>query len=155
MPDWLPSSVVSWCLAPGLANARPTSFPESFISPPQRERGKEDPGSGWSRVLVTNLFSWEGSQFIRLSSRLVFVRSKPDSLGNLGKLSFDFATKLYHIYYVAFNSWNWVWKLWKDENVKLWLVILFDTRCLLHRICSIALLLNEKRTVMLFALPMA
>ena len=25
----------------------PTSFPGSFISPPQRERGKQDPGSGW------------------------------------------------------------------------------------------------------------
>ena len=27
-----------------------TSFPGSFISPPQRQRGKKDPGSGWSRA---------------------------------------------------------------------------------------------------------
>mgnify|MGYP000509553994 CR=1 FL=1 len=52
-----------------------TSFPGSFISPPQRERGKKDPGSGWSRVLVTNLSSREGSQFIKVLSSLPFVTS--------------------------------------------------------------------------------
>ena len=30
--------------------SHPTSFSGSFISPPQRERAKKDPGSGWSRV---------------------------------------------------------------------------------------------------------
>ena len=40
----------------------------SFVSPLQRERGKEDPGSGWSLVLVTTLCSWEGSQLFRILS---------------------------------------------------------------------------------------
>ena len=53
----------------------PTSFPGSFISPPQRERGKKDPGSGWSRVLVTNLSSREWSQFIKVLSPRPFVAS--------------------------------------------------------------------------------
>ena len=35
---------------------------------------------------MTNLFSWEGSQFIRVLFLLVFVISKTGSLGNLGKL---------------------------------------------------------------------
>ena len=52
-----------------------TSFPGSLISPPQREREKKDPGSGWSRVLVTNLSSREGSQFIKVLSPLPFVTS--------------------------------------------------------------------------------
>ena len=52
-----------------------TSFPRSFISPPQRERGKKDPGSGWSHVLVTNLSSREGSQFIKVLSPRPFVTS--------------------------------------------------------------------------------
>jgi len=57
---------------------RPTSltFPGSFKSPPQRELGKKDPGSGWSRVLVTNLYYWEGSQIFGILSPLVFVSSK-------------------------------------------------------------------------------
>ena len=55
-----------------------TSFPESFISPPQREQGKKDPGSGWSRVLVTNLSSWEGPQLFRILTPLVFFISKTD-----------------------------------------------------------------------------
>ena len=50
-----------------------TSFPESFISPPQRKLEKKDPGSGWSRVLVTHLFSREGSQFIKVLSPRPFV----------------------------------------------------------------------------------
>ena len=33
-----------------------------------------------------------------------------------GKLSFDFAAKLYHIYYIAYNIWNWVWKLQKPKG---------------------------------------
>ena len=37
---------------------------------------------------------------------------------------------------------NWVWKLRKHKNVKLKRVILFDTRCLLHTTCSVAVLLN-------------
>ena len=32
-------------------------------------------------------------------------------------------------------------------------MILFDTRCLLHTTCSLEVCLNEKRTVLLFALP--
>ena len=52
-----------------------TSFPGSFISPPQRERGKKDPGSGWSHVLGANLSSREGSQFIKVLSPTPFVTS--------------------------------------------------------------------------------
>ena len=81
----------------------PTSFPGYFIPPPQRERGKKDPGSGWSRISVTNLSLSEGSQFIRVMSPLLSVTNKTGSLGNHGKLSFDFAVNSYHIYYIAFN----------------------------------------------------
>ena len=57
------------------SDAVPTSFPGSFISPPQSEQGKKDTGLGWSRVLVTNLSLWEGSQFIKVLSPLLFVTS--------------------------------------------------------------------------------
>ena len=45
---------------------------------PQMEREKKDPGSGWSRVLVTNLCSWEWSQFLRMLLPLLFVTCKGD-----------------------------------------------------------------------------
>ena len=51
-------------------------FPESFISPHQREQGKKGPGAGWPCVLVTNLSLWEGFQFFRILSLIVFVTSK-------------------------------------------------------------------------------
>ena len=46
--------------------------------PPKGEWGKKDPGSGWSRALVTNLSSWEGLQLFRILTPLVFVTSKAD-----------------------------------------------------------------------------
>ena len=49
--------------------------PRIFHLPTPMERGKKDPGSGWSRDLVTNLSSWEGFQFIKLLSPLLFVTS--------------------------------------------------------------------------------
>ena len=71
--------------------------------PPQRERGKKDLGSGWSRILVTNLSLSVGSQFIRVLSLLLFVPYETGSLGNHGRLSFDFAANICHIHYIAFN----------------------------------------------------
>ena len=50
-------------------------FPRVFYLPTPRERGNKDPGSGWSRVLVPNLSSWEGSHFIKVLSPLLFVTS--------------------------------------------------------------------------------
>ena len=47
--------------------------PRVFYLPTPGERGKKDPRSGWSRVLVTNLSSWEGSHFIKVLSPLLFV----------------------------------------------------------------------------------
>ena len=46
-----------------------------YLSPPQRESAKKDPGSGWLRVSVTNLSSWEGSHVIKVLSPLLFVTS--------------------------------------------------------------------------------
>jgi len=56
--------------------------------------------------LVTNLSSWEGPQFIRVLSPMVFVTSKTGSAGNLGKLCFDFAVKICRICYNGFNILN-------------------------------------------------
>ena len=47
-----------------------------FIAPRQRERGKKDPGSGWSRVLVTSLSSRERFQFFKILLAFVFLTSK-------------------------------------------------------------------------------
>ena len=93
---------------------------QGLSSPPlQRDRGKKDPVSGWSRVLVTNLSSWERSQFIIVLLPLLFVTYKPCSLGKHGKLCFYFAAKICHICCFQHLKLNWVWKLWKDNNVKL------------------------------------
>ena len=89
------------------------SFPGSSISPPQREWGRKYPGSGWSRVLVTNLSSLERSQF-KVLSPLPFVTHKTGLLGGHGKLSFDFAATICHIYIIhCFHhlKLNLVWKL--------------------------------------------
>ena len=48
------------------------------MSPPHRQQGKKDPGSGWSHVLVTNLSSWEGSKFRTILSLLAFATYKAD-----------------------------------------------------------------------------
>ena len=53
--------------------------PQSLLSPHfKRKQRDEDPGSGWSRVLMTNLSLLEESHIIRLLSPLVFVTPKAD-----------------------------------------------------------------------------
>ena len=59
---------------------------------PKRERGKKDPGSSWSRVLVTNLCSWEESQLFRILSPLVFVTYKTDLVSLWVTLESSFST---------------------------------------------------------------
>ena len=49
---------------------------QGLSSSHKREWSKKDPGSGWSRALVTKLSSWEGYQFFRKLSPLAFVTSK-------------------------------------------------------------------------------
>ena len=75
----------------------PTSFPGSFISPHQRERGKKDPGSGWSRVLVTNLSSREGFQFIKVLSPRPFVTSSEPVLWATMESSFSISQRRFVI----------------------------------------------------------
>ena len=57
-----------------LGVAQPRS--QGLSSSHKREWSKKDPGSGWSRALVTKLSSWEGYQFFRKLSPLAFVTSK-------------------------------------------------------------------------------
>jgi len=57
---------------------RPRNQPRSqgLSSPhPKGSEVEKDPGSGWSRVFVTNLSSWEGFQFIKVLSPLLFATS--------------------------------------------------------------------------------
>ena len=75
----------------------PTSFPGSFISPPQRERGKKDPGPGWSHVLVTNLSSREGFQFIKVLSPRPFVTSSEPALWATMESSFSISQRRFVI----------------------------------------------------------
>ena len=49
---------------------------QGLSSSHKREWSKKDPGSGWSRALVTKLSSWEGYQLFRKLSPLAFVTSK-------------------------------------------------------------------------------
>ena len=74
-----------------------TSFPGSFISPPQRERRKKDPGSGWSHVLVTNLSSREGFQFIKVLSPRPFVTSSEPALWATMESSFSISQRRFAI----------------------------------------------------------
>ena len=55
----------------------------------------------------------------------MFVTSKADSLGNLGKVSFDYIVQVMTSDFV-------------------------ETQSLLHTTCSIAVLLNKKRAVLFF-----
>ena len=74
-----------------------TSFPGSFISPPQRERRKKDPGSGWSHALVTNLSSREGLQFIKVLSPRPFVTSSEPALWATMESSFSISHRRFAI----------------------------------------------------------
>ena len=49
---------------------------QGLSSSHKRGWSKKDPGSGWSRALVTKLSSWEGYQFFRKLSSLAFVTLK-------------------------------------------------------------------------------
>ena len=79
-----------------LARAQPRS--QGLSSPqPQRERGKKDPGSGWSRVLVTNLSSREGFQFIKVLSPRPFVTSSEPALVGTMESSFSISQRRFVI----------------------------------------------------------
>ena len=107
---------------------------------------KKDPCSGWSRVLVTNLSSWEGSQFFRIchiQNRLRF------SLGNFESCLSISQRRLYNIYYNALNLWNWISKLSEDKNVELWRVILFEARCLLQLVQSQYFSVKKEQSVII------
>ena len=82
-------------------SAGSTSFPGSFISSPQRERGKKDPR------LVTclgNRFIFKGGVPIYQSIVAAAVCYFLNRLSrHQGKLSFNFAAKICHIKYIAFN----------------------------------------------------
>ena len=77
--------------------------PRVFHLPTANGASEERP---WFLVLVTNLSSWEGSQFIRVLSPLLFVTYETGSLGNHGKLSFDFATRICHIYITLLSTFE-------------------------------------------------
>ena len=68
-----------------------TSFPGIFIFPPQREQGKKDPGSGWSRVLVRNIIFMGGVTVFQnfVTFGICNIQTQPCfSSGKLGKLFF-------------------------------------------------------------------
>ena len=50
--------------------------PRVFYLTP-RERRKKDPGSGWSRVLVTNLSSWRGPILSKYCRRCCLLPPEP------------------------------------------------------------------------------
>ena len=62
-------------LAEGAGNGA-TSFPESFISPSQKERGKKDPGSAGHVSLRENKIPGRGPFVQRLLSLSGFVKFK-------------------------------------------------------------------------------
>ena len=99
----------------------PTSFPGSFISPPQRERGKKEGAKGWSHVLVTNLSSSEGVPIYQsiVAAAVCYLLNR--LFGQPWKALFQFRSEdlSYQVHCFQHLKLNWVWKLWKDKNVKL------------------------------------
>ena len=109
--------------------------------PREQTQGLSPPFAKERPVQVGHMSSWQIYLQGRAPSFSEYMsHPKPTSFlfGQLWELSFYFAanSRLYHIYYNAFNLWNWVSKLSEDKNVELWRVILFDTRCLLQLVQS-------------------
>ena len=154
------SVLVTIPLVAKLSKNYSTSFPGSFISPPQRGEGRKTLAQAghvsWWQIYLHG----RGPNLWKYCRRCCLLPPTINRLsGQPWKTLFRFRSEdlSYQVHCFQHLEQNCIWKLWKDKNVKLWRLILFDTRCLIHKTCSVAALLNKKRTVLvlLFALPMA
>ena len=124
-----------------------TSFAGSFISPPQGSEGRK------TLVQAGHVSWWQiclhgrGPNLSKYCCRYCLFPPTINRLsGQPWKTLFRFRSHglSYQVHCYQHLKLNCVWKLRKDKNVKLWLLILFDTRCLLHITCSVTVLLNKK-----------